>query len=442
MELRDYQEDCITRAREAWTHGHRRPCIVIPCGGGKSVMAAEMAKRTTGGGKRVLFLVHRTELCEQITETFTGWGVDMDICSVSMVQTVCRHIDKTPPPDLIITDENHHCLASSYKKIYEAFPNAYGIGFTATPIRLNGGGLGDINDELVIGPTVSQLIKRECLSPFDYYAPQIATFDGVHIRNGDYITDEVEAVMHKPKIYGDVIGHYRKITPGSKAICYLPSIRMSKAMAEAFRGAGIPAAHIDGDTPKQERADTVQAFRDGKILVLCNVDLISEGFDVPDCGVSILLRPTKSLVLYIQQAMRCMRYQKGKRAVILDHVGNVSRFGKPDEPREWSLDTKPEVKEPLNPVKTCPECFRTLPRVARICKYCGHEFTSQGRPEIETESGAELQLIPDYTPVKFEPPPKSPRECHTVAQLIDYAAAHGYKKGWVWYRQREFNIWR
>lgn len=158
IKLRDYQEKAISDVHKAWAAGFRRPCVVMPCGAGKSVTVAEIARRTTAKGNRVQFLVHRQELCEQIYNTFASYGVDMTLCDIGMVQTVCRRVDKMLPPALIITDENHHCLAPSYRKIYDAFPKAYCVGVTATPVRLNGGGLGDVNDCLIIGPTVKELI--------------------------------------------------------------------------------------------------------------------------------------------------------------------------------------------------------------------------------------------------------------------------------------------
>ena len=137
-----------------------------------------------------------------------------------------------------------------------------------------------------------------------------------------------------------MVKHYKKLSDGKQAICYCSNIKQSIKMAAEFNQAGIVAKHIDGETPKAEREAAIEYFRQGKIMVLCNVDLISEGFDVPDCNTAILLRPTQSYGLFIQQSMRCMRYKEGKIAVIIDHVGNVGRFGTPDMEREWTLDPK------------------------------------------------------------------------------------------------------
>ena len=211
MPLRQYQIDLIQSVRQAYRDGKKAPCIVLPCGGGKSVIVADIAKRTTDKGNRVLFLVHRKELCDQIRDTFTRWGVNMELCSIGMVQTFTRHIDRLEPPTLIITDENHHSLAASYKRIYEAFPNAYRIGVTATPVRLDGSGLADVNDALVIGVTVKWLIDHQYLSPYDYYSPSVADMSKVRTVRGEYDAKSAADTLMSRTIYGDVISHYKKL---------------------------------------------------------------------------------------------------------------------------------------------------------------------------------------------------------------------------------------
>ncbi len=430
-ELRDYQNELLSGIHESWRRGHRSPCMVLPCGGGKSCITAEMARRTTAKGRRVLFLVHRRELCEQIEATFSTWGVDMSLCTVGMVQTVTRRLDGMEPPALIITDENHHCLAASYKRIYEAFPEAYKVGVTATPIRLNGDGLGDVNDDLVIGVDAKWLIEHAHLAPYDYYAPTLIDMTGVHIRQGEYKAAEVEAKMLVKALYGDMIRHYRELADGRQAICYCATLKHSRAVAEAFCAAGIPAAHIDGETPAGERADIVQGFRDGDIRVLCNVDLISEGFDVPDCSCAILARPTKSLTLFIQQAMRCMRYQPGKRAVIIDHVGNYARHGLPDMARTWTLAKRSRERAP-NEVKVmqCPDCMAVFE--GDECPYCGWHRPAEAQPrKLLDEVDVTLQKIEGVT-LDF----RTPEDCKTFAELRAYGKAHGYKPGWAWYQAK------
>ena len=439
QQLRPYQVDVVNRVHQAWAEGARAPCVVLPCGAGKSCIVADMARRTTWKGNRVLFLVHRKELVDQIVRTFIGWGVDMEYCTVGMVQTITRRLHKMQPPSLIITDENHHSLAASYRRIYEAFPKAYRVGVTATPVRLNGDGLGDVNDRLVIGVSAKWLIENHFLAPYDYFAPSVADLTGLHVKHGEYIASEIESRLMSPAIYGDVIANYKSLGKGEKAICYCASIKHSKAVAEAFSKAGIPAVHLDGETPKPERNRIITDFRAGKIRVLCNVDLISEGFDVPDCGCAILLRPTKSLTLYIQQSMRCMRYLPDKRAVIIDHVGNYARFGMPDDDREWSLEKKDRTKKApreQNEVKivTCPECFRVFePNDLHRCPWCGAPLPKKVR-EIQ-EKAAELVRIEGFT-LRYT----QPSDCKTYAELQAYGKQHGYKPGWSYIMARKLGI--
>ncbi len=396
-------------------------------------MIAEIAKKTILKKNRVLFLVHRKELKEQIADTFNWWGVNTDYVEIGMVQTIVRRLEKTIIPNLIITDENHHSLASSYRKIYDCFPSARRVGFTATPVRLNGGGLGDVNDVLIEGPTVTELIEWGNLAPFKYYAPEIIDTSKLKIRRGEYVASDIEDLFQSKAIWGDVVKHYKKLSDGKQAICYCSSIKQSKRMAKEFNDNGIVAKHIDGETPKAEREVAIEYFRQGNIMILCNVDLISEGFDVPDCNTAILLRPTQSLSLYIQQAMRPMRYKEGKTAIIIDHVGNVGRFGTPDMERDWSLEPKKgsntTVKEE-NPVKQCMECFYTVKRNTIVCPECGYEFKAEEKEVQQVES--ELVEVGSFQ--GFTTDYREPKDCKNMGELYQLAKNKGYKPGWAYYQ--------
>lgn len=441
MALRPYQEELVHKVRNAYLHGKQSPCIVLPCGGGKSVIVAEIAKRTTDKKNRVLFLVHRKELCEQIESTFIRWGVDMSLCDVMMVQTASRRIKKLSYPALIITDENHHSLATSYKKIYEAFPKSKRVGVTATPTRLDGSGLADVNDALIIGVTAKWLINNHYLAPYDYYAPRLVDLTGIKIKRGEFDVSAIESIMIDKAVYGDVIHYYKEFAEGMQAVCYCTTVKHSVEMAKKFRSAGIEAEHIDGNTPKEERKRIIDEFRRGAVDILCNVDLISEGFDVPDCQCAILLRPTQSLTLYIQQSMRCMRYRPGKRAVIIDHVGNYARFGMPDDDREWSLNSKKknqvEESEEVK-VASCPKCFSIFAPTddngekLKKCPKCGYEFPQKKAKENQIgQANAELEKITGFV-LNY----KTPEECNSYAELADYAKTHGYKQGWAYYQAK------
>ena len=230
-----------------------------------------------------------------------------------------------------------------------------------------------------------------------------------------------------------MIKHYRNLADGKQAICYLPTVEFSKQTAEKFNEYGIPSAHIDGKTNKSERDEIIENFRNGQIKILCNVDIVSEGFDVPDCECVILLRPTKSLILYTQQSMRCMRYKPNKRAIIIDHVNNIKRFGFPDKEREWLLEGHPhEKKESEQPLKICKNCFAAVPISTRVCPICRCELEFE-KSEKQTVDVKLVKLNRAKERVKFY---LSPNECQNVEELSEYAKFHGYKPGWVYFQQK------
>lgn len=277
MKLREYQISLIDKLYKAWNDGYKAPCIVLPCGGGKSIITAEIAKRHTDKNRCVLFLVHRKELVEQIENTFISYGVNMLLCQVGMVQTICRRLKTTDIPDLIITDENHHSLANSYKKIYKYFSNTKRVGVTATPQRLGGKGLKDVNDILIEGVTAKWLIENKYLSPYKLYSSKKINMPKFHIQNGDYKINEVTAFFNQnqKQIYGNTISEYNRLAKDMQAVCYLPSVELSKAMANEFNVNDIRAEHIDGETAKSERKAIIERFRTGETKILCNVDIIS-----------------------------------------------------------------------------------------------------------------------------------------------------------------------
>lgn len=430
LELRPYQEELVKNIRQSLASGHRAVCAVLGCGGGKSVIEAEIARLTNLRGNRVLFLVHRRELCDQIARTFAACGVDLTMTDIMMVQTATRRIGKLDKPDLIITDECHHATAATYTSIYAYFPDVPRIGFTATPIRLGEGGLGAVFDDLIPSVTTKWLIENHYLAPYKYYSYRLADTSRLHTRAGEYIAAEVHGLMEKTAIYGDTVDTYRRIGGGRQTIVYCASITASKATAEAFRSAGYPAEHLDGETPKAERDDAVERFRRGSLRILCNVDLFGEGFDVPDCGCVILLRPTKSLSLFIQQSMRSMRYRPGKEALIIDHVGNVFTHGLPDDPREWTLaQRKPKAKNTVH-IRECPVCFGVIPATSATCPICGYTFRPEERKTLEVVDGELVEI--DAAEIERRRLCKLPydayRQMKSYDELDAFAAARGYKR--------------
>jgi len=433
----------VNQARSELANGEKSVLIVSPAGSGKSIVIGDIAKRATDKKGWVLFLVHRKELIEQITETFQESSVDMARTTIMTVTRVKNRLGSLPTPTLIITDETHHSLAKTYQEIYDYYPDVPKLGFTATPWRLSGEGFEKVYSAMVEGPQVQWLIDNHYLADFDYYAPKLIDSQKLSTSStGDYSSESITKSLER-KAFGDCVKHYQKLAGGKQAILYAHSVEASQRLAAEFNLNGITAAHADAKTPKTEREKIMSDFKTGKITILCNVDLISEGFNVPECGVVILMRPTASLVLYIQQSMRGMRFRPGKRAIIIDHVGNIERFAPPNAERNWSLTGRPKRKgkqrEPeLDKYTTCEVCSCVFLKEDLQCPQCGQEISTEKQSNLEIDRKSELEKIDT---AHFEMTTnyvvtKKPEQLTSVAELKAYAKAKGFKPGWVFFQQK------
>lgn len=434
----------MNKARQKLAQGNKSVLIVSPAGSGKSVVISEIARLTQERGGHVMFTVHRKELVEQITGSFKNNGVDISKCTIMTVGRIAHRLGKLPKPSLIITDESHHSLASTYKKIYDYYSDVPRLGFTASPWRLSGKGLGDVYDTMVEGPTVEWLIKNHFLAPYNYYSVKLINDSELKKSStGDFTNKSIDDAVGKT-IFGDVIKTYKEKINGQRTIVYAHSIEFSKSVSQQFNDAGISSAHADSKTPPREREQIMNDFREGKIKVLCNVDLISEGFDVPDCTAVIMLRPTESLVLDIQQSMRCMRYKPNKTATIIDHVANYSRFGLPDTKRNWTLEGRKKTKSSGKssvPIQTCPNCFGVIAAGYSICPLCGHEIETD-KKEMKVDKTAKVERITkdfkfktDYSEIKYAK--MNPKEANSFRDLQLIAKARKYKPGWAYFQAKQ-----
>lgn len=349
IQIREYQKDIINQVFTK-LKTNRRIMVQAPTGSGKTFIIAQLNKMFIAQNKRVWVLVHRKELIEQIKNSLEKIGLYPSVIQsdykyyskyliqIASVQTIVNRLDNVEDPDIIICDEAHHSPANTYRKIYDEYPNSKIIGLTATPVRTNGEGFEDLFDDLILGPPVKNLISLGYLCKTKVYSRKYIDISQVKKSYGDFDDNELFEMLNHRKTYGDIVNTYKKYANGKKAVVFAINIEHSKRIVKNYNLAGIPAAHIDSNTNKEERDLIINDFRIGKILILSNVNIITEGFDVPDCECVQLVRPTMSLSLYMQMVGRGMRSHKDKEyVIILDHSDCVALHGFPDKNRLWTL---------------------------------------------------------------------------------------------------------
>lgn len=438
--LRPYQDNAIRDIRDAYRSNYNAPLLVLPTGAGKTIVFTWIAANST---KRVLILVHRIELLRQTSDKLTQFGVDHGLISpkyrpqyhkrvqVASVQTLVNRMDCIDHPDLIIIDEAHHATAGTWRKVLNEF-SCRRLGVTATPIRTDGTGMGEVFDKIVEGPTVSELIELGYLTEPKIYAPKTQIdLSGVKMRGGDYAKGDLANAMDKPTITGDAVSYYRKLADGVPAVAFCVSVDHAKHVAADFASAGYGAEAVYGGHPERDRI--LSQLGDG-VDIVCSCDLISEGTDIPAIGCAILLRPTQSEALYLQQVGRALRVYPGREyAIILDHVGNVLRHGMPDDVRAWSLEGRERVNRAQreDAVSQCDKCFAVYPS-GRICPECGHQRELNQR-EIKQVEGELLE-------VKRVNKRRDQGRAKSLQALRIIERQRGYKRGWaekVFYGRRK-----
>lgn len=441
IQLRDYQQRAIDEARDAFRTS-RAVLFQLPTGGGKTVTASTVVHGAAQKRNRVWWLCHRRELASQASRTFHDLGIahglvqagnvsDVNaLVQVASIQTIARRLSVLPEPALIVFDEAHHIGAAQWDQVFNAYPRAKILGLTATPWRLDGQGLGKWFGHMIEGPTVRQLIDDGSLCDFRLFAPSVPDLSGVGSLAGDFKSGALAKAMDRPAIVGDAIGHYRHLCAGKRAVVFAAGVENSKSIVAQFNATAIAAEHVDGSMATHERDAIVDRFRRGETLILSNADLFGEGFDVPAIEAVILLRPTKSLSLYLQQVGRALRPMPGKDvAIILDHAGNSLRHGLPDDVREWSLEDREKraKREALDvPVRQCEECFFVY-RPAPKCPQCGHAPAIQTR-EIEQIEGT-LEEV--KRAAKWEKKTEQAK-AQTLEDLIALGRSRGYKNPVFW----------
>lgn len=413
MILRDYQSSLIDSIYASWNAGNRNVLAVLPTGGGKTACFGTIAKNHIGAS---IAMAHRQELVAQTSMAYCKLGIAHRIIapdavinnitkihreefgrsfinpsSLACIASVDTLISRGFEPwmeqvTLWICDEAAHLLAENkWGKAVSMFPNARGLGVTATPCRADGKGLGirasGVFHAMVLGPTPRYLITAGHLSDYEIVVPQ-SDFDPARLTigsTGDFTPKSLKAESKRSKIVGDIVQSYQDWANGTQCIVFVTDVESSDETAERFKSVGIPAASLHAGSNDYERFGIIKRFKNREIRVLINVGLFEEGFDVPGVETVIQARPTKSLSLYLQQIGRGLRPAHGKaRALIIDMVNNYLEHGLPDKPRTWTLDDRTSRKareaDPNEiPLTRCTECFKPYERCKPACPYCGHQ---------------------------------------------------------------------
>ena len=468
INLRNYQQSAVDAIRRAYANKKRAPLLVLPTGGGKTTIFAYVTQQASFKNNCVFLLCHRAELVKQISMTLAKFDVCHQVIAppviitqcrnshylefgkafiapskvyVCSVQTLIKRLNTMPTPDLIVCDEAHHLTPdSTWGKVIQSYPKARVLPVTATPCRLDGKGLKDICDDMIIGETMENLIKQGYLCNYRAFCPPNALdLSTVKKTAGDYNKGQLAEAMDKPTITGDAVKHYLKLCNGKRAVAFCVSVAHAEHVAESFNLVGVPSESLDGTLSAEERDARIKRFERGETLVLTSCDVISEGFDLPAIEAAILLRPTQSLSLYLQQVGRALRTFSGKKeAIILDHVGALMRHGLPDMDREWSLDgiTKKERKKSDEPdinISTCKSCFGVFLAKQNQCPFCQWvKPTPKGR-EIEQTEGELTEFDKDQYKLKLKLETRAARDYEALVAL---GRQRGYKSPEFWARKQ------
>jgi superfamily II DNA or RNA helicase len=413
IDPRSYQVAGRDLLRAAFADGNRRVVGVAPTGAGKTILFCKIVLgHIAKPGRRVLAVVHRRELIKQTVRKMreagiervgviaAGWASDPDaLVQVPSVQTLLAREQRPEGVTLIVLDEAHHYVAETWGTIVASYPDAKIIGVTATPERGDGTPLGDLFEALVPIVSVGELTRLGFLVPCEVIAPP-------------------KRLRHNAQSPLDA---YTKHAPGRQAVVFASSVEEAHALAQEFSAAGFPAACVEADTPAANRDSILERFERGELRVLCNVFVLTEGWDCPSVEVCILARGCSATGTYLQMVGRVLRPAPGKSsALLIDLRGAVHEHGLPEEDRAFSLEGR-AISGGDAPVKTCPECERTIPLPARTCPNCGTAQAGAMRGEpIERHELTRAQ--------------RREQERGDFVEQLEAARQRGYKPGWAAHR--------
>lgn len=470
MQLRPYQQNALDSIRAAFRSGKRRVMVCSPTGSGKGVMLSNVINSAAAKGSRVLFLVHRTEILYQVSDYMDHYEIRHGIIKageihdprhnvdLASVQTMIRRIKQKDfgSYDMIVVDEAHHATASTYVEIIEKYQPKLLIGFSATPCRKSGMGLGTLFDELVIVATMNDLIEQGFLVPIRYYAPFEPDLKGVKLTAGDYNEKQLNMVMMQGAITANIVQKWRDLGEGRQTICFTTTVAHSIALCEKFQAEGIHAEHVDGSTDPEERKEILRRYAAGEFKILCNCAVFTEGVDIPSISCVLMARPTKSISMYLQCVGRGMRLADGKQDMILiDCAGVYWEHGPVQEITNWTLNEKTKMESAKNKERkernsrpiTCLNCDLVYTGQLK-CPKCGTVPVKEKYGMDVEEIDAVLGEIV-YKGGTGSDKRKAAKKAVTMeekqafySQLITHSRNKGYKDGWVARQYREkFDVW-
>ncbi|HEY9762014.1 MAG TPA: DEAD/DEAH box helicase family protein [Trichocoleus sp.] len=411
--LRPYQVALINDLYRKLNEGHKKVAIIAGTGAGKTVISGQICAHAEAAGKRLMFLVHLDVLVGQTYEKMKAFGLHCGFIKagweenqeapiqIASIQTMGkRRWWRKWSADVVFYDEGHITFFSQVgKSVLKTFPDAVHLVMTATPERLGKEQLGDYMDTLVASPVPSELQKSGFLAPMRYYSMPpdgVANLKEVKTVQGDYDEAGLKNACDRPELIDKIVREWQRITPDKRTIAFCVDIEHARHVAEAFRKAGIPSDTVEGGTPIKDRQRMYADLREERIKVLTSCNVISIGFDEPSVEVGLLLRPTQSSALHLQQIGRVMRIspQTGKQyGIILDQAGNLERLGFPEDIKEYRLPTAKDGSSSGNPppMKPCPQCGRIVYAFIAKCPDCGHQWSSE-RP-LNLEDMVEIYSI-------------------------------------------------
>jgi DNA repair protein RadD len=446
IQPRDYQLKFISDISAELKAGHRGVLGQLATGGGKTVIASYMVQKIVQSGRVCWFNVHRSELIKQTGNTFNAFGIPYGvICSgfkespneltqINSIMSLKNRLKKHRSPDYIFWDECQFMGATTWRNIFNEFPNARHIGLSATPVRLDGKGFADFFSSMVRGPTISWLIKEKYLSDYTIFCPTNFSTEGIKKTAGDFDSRQVAELMNKPTIVGDCFEQWNKYSRNLQTIAFSPNILFSESLVEQFRSRGVSAHHVDGTTPAGDRERIISAYAKGEIQFLSNCNLFIEGFDVPNIGCILDAAPTMSVARHLQKLGRGLRTAAGKeKLIVLDQWNGYLRHGLIDDDRDWSLEGRDSTKKKNNknetPTKRCPACFAANSSFNAYCTNCGHAFEVQKRTGPEQIDG-DLQELDKAEFKKLRK--KEEKNIKSLDEAIELGVLRGYKNPRFW----------